>query len=201
MSEAFLFITASHAKALSVVLPWSSCASWLDINTKLLNFLSVVATCIQQSRPTWWRSELWQQNAAVIGVEKDHFRIFFYFFIRLSVTVSNGFQNIPPSQIFQVRDGKHLVNRISDWVVAGYLLLAVSWFTASFPDSWDVRPVLPLAVGSGRKEQLWNGQFTCPPCGTKMFLTVVADCQAAAHHLIRNFPGTRPAFLCLHVCW
>ena len=121
-------------------------------------------------------------------------------FIRLSITVSDSFQSLPPSPIFQVSDGKHLVNRISDWVMAVYLLLAVSWFTAFFPDSWDVRPVLPLAVGSGGKEQLWNGCFTCPPCGTKMFLTVVSDCQTAAHHLIRDFPGTRPAFLRLHVC-
>ena len=121
-------------------------------------------------------------------------------FIRLSITVSDSFQSLPPSPIFQVRDGKHLVNRISDWVMAVYLLLAVSWFTAFFPESWDVRPVLPLAVGSGGKEQLWNGCFTCPPCGTKMFLTVVSDCQTAAHHLIRDFPGTRPAFLRLHVC-
>ena len=92
MSEAFSFITASHAKALSVVLPWSSCASWLDINTKLLNFLSVVATCIQQSRPTWWRSELWQQNAAVIGVEKDHFKKKTTFFYQI---VYHCFQRLP----------------------------------------------------------------------------------------------------------
>lgn len=148
----------------------------------------------------WWKLEdLWPQNTAVSSVRKDYFKIII--FIRLSITVSDGFQTIPPSPIFQVRDGKHLVNRISNLVMAVYLLLAVSWCTASFPGSWDVRPVLPLAMGSGRKEQLWSGRFTCPPRGTKMFLTVVADRQTAAHRLIRNFPGTRPAFLRLHVCW